>query len=147
MQPISYPIEAGLSAGGSNYSLYVMQETHYNNPDLIANRADSSGMRLYYTSKLRPNDIGILEVGLEYSAKNSIPPGQANFELQGHCVPECTRVGLPERGINVIASQLHTHLTGESFSKCLMLFEYAIRGCHSRMLFNDVCSQLNRLIS
>ena len=92
-----------------------MQETHYNNPNLVANRADSSGMRLYYTGKLRPHDIGILEIGLEYSAKNSIPPGQANFELQGHCVPECTRVGLPERGINVVASQLHTHLTGEPF--------------------------------
>lgn len=99
-----------------------MQETHYNNPDLVANRADSSGMRLYYTAKLRPNDIGILEIGLEYSAKNSIPPGQANFELQGHCVPECTRIGLPANGINVVASQLHTHLTGEQACRILLFF-------------------------
>ena len=94
-----------------------MQETHYNNPELISNREDSSGLRLYYnTNKLRKYDIGILEIGLEYSAKNSIPPGQSNFDLQGHCVPECTRVGLPNGGINIVASQLHTHLTGNFFN-------------------------------
>lgn len=66
-----------------------MQETHYNNPEHIANREDSSGMRMYYTDKLRKFDIGIIEIGLEYTAKNSIPPGQPTFDLQGHCVPDC----------------------------------------------------------
>lgn len=93
-----------------------MQETHYNNPELISNRVDSSGLRLYFTNKLRKHDIGILEIGLEYSAKNSIPPGQNNFELQGYCVSECTRIGLPDGGINVVASQLHTHLTGKKIT-------------------------------
>lgn len=35
-----------------------------------------------------------------------------SFELSSHCIAECTSVGLPQSGIHVFASQLHTHLTG-----------------------------------
>jgi dopamine beta-monooxygenase len=98
--------------GGPNFSLYVMQEVHYNNPELLADHVDSSGFRLFHTDRLRPFDIGILEVGLEYSAKNSIPPAQSHFRLDGVCASECTRAALPAGGITVVASQLHTHLTG-----------------------------------
>lgn len=34
------------------------------------------------------------------------------FELSGHCISECTGVGLPQSGIYIFGSQLHTHLTG-----------------------------------
>lgn len=34
------------------------------------------------------------------------------FTLSGHCITECTGVGLPQSGIRIFASQLHTHLTG-----------------------------------
>ncbi|RWS27720.1 Dopamine beta-hydroxylase-like protein [Leptotrombidium deliense] len=110
--PFSYPEVAGLPFGGHNYSRYVMLEVHYNNPDLKAGVIDSSGVRLYYTSTLRKYDVGILEIGLEYTDKNSIPPKQAAFALSGYCVSECSRAGLPPDGITIFASQLHTHLTG-----------------------------------
>ena len=109
---IIYPKEAGLPIGGVNFSPYVMLEIHYNNPHVISNAIDSSGIRLLVSPRLRPFDVGILEVGLEYTDKNSIPPKQPNFPLTGYCVSECTRIGLPRDGIKVFASQLHTHLTG-----------------------------------
>ena len=87
-------------------------EIHYDNPGLRSDVVDSSGIQFYYTSKLRKYDLGVLEIGLEYSDKNSIPPKQAAFDVSGFCVTECTRIGLPESGITVFASQLHTHLTG-----------------------------------
>lgn len=34
------------------------------------------------------------------------------FPLSGHCIMECTGVGLPQSGIKIFGSQLHTHLTG-----------------------------------
>lgn len=34
--PFMYPEEAGLPIGGKNFSLYVMLEIHYNNPELRA---------------------------------------------------------------------------------------------------------------
>ncbi|RWS14424.1 Dopamine beta-hydroxylase-like protein, partial [Dinothrombium tinctorium] len=110
--PFAYPEEAGLPFGGKNYSRYVMLEVHYNNPELKSGIVDSSGIRLYYTPSLRQNDVGILEIGLEYTDKNSIPPRQKAFDLAGYCVSECTRAALPATGIKIFASQLHTHLTG-----------------------------------
>ncbi|KAG8233749.1 hypothetical protein J437_LFUL003819 [Ladona fulva] len=73
---------------------------------------DSSGVRLYISPKLRQYDGGVMELGLEYTDKMAIPPHQAEFELSGHCISECTAVAVPPDGIVVFASQLHTHLTG-----------------------------------
>jgi len=69
-------------------------------------------MRFWVTPKFRANDAGVIELGLEYTDKNSIPPGQEGFTLTGICNTECTSVGLPASGITVFGSQLHTHLTG-----------------------------------
>ena len=33
-----------------------------------------------------------MELGLEYTGKMAIPPGMAEFQLSGYCVPECTAV-------------------------------------------------------
>lgn len=89
-----------------------MIEIHYDNADRRSGLVDSSGLRIYYTPTLRQFDVGVLEIGLEYTDKNSIPPKQEEFDLHGYCVAECTRIGLPADGITVFASQLHTHLTG-----------------------------------
>uniref|UniRef100_T1IHN6 DOMON domain-containing protein n=1 Tax=Strigamia maritima TaxID=126957 RepID=T1IHN6_STRMM len=112
VSPFRYPKEAGAAIGGSNFSQYVKLEIHYNNEQLKNDLIDSSGIRLYYTSQLRPYDVGVLELGLEYTAKMGIPPLENEFILQGHCIPECTEKGIPPPGIVVFASQLHTHMTG-----------------------------------
>jgi dopamine beta-monooxygenase len=69
-------------------------------------------MEFWVTDKLRKYDAGVIELGLEYSDKMAIPPGQPRFPLTGVCNRECTSVGLPPQGITIFASQLHTHLTG-----------------------------------
>lgn len=53
-----------------------------------------------------------MELGLEYTDKMAIPPGQIGFPLSGYCIPECTGIALPPTGITVFGSQLHTHLRG-----------------------------------
>ncbi|KAK3087538.1 hypothetical protein FSP39_007304 [Pinctada imbricata] len=107
------PEEAGTPIGGPDYSPYVLLEIHYNNPQLKQGVRDSSGIRFYVSSILRPYDSGIMELGLEYTNKMAIPPRQHLFSLTGYCIPACTRIGLPRHGINVYASQLHTHMTGK----------------------------------
>ncbi|NP_001071292.1 tyramine beta hydroxylase [Apis mellifera] len=89
-----YPEEAGLSIGGQDFNPYIMLEIHYNNPEFQNGNIDSSGIRLEYTDKM------------------AIPPQQEAFTLSGHCIQECTGIGLPQYGIHIFASQLHTHLTG-----------------------------------
>lgn len=102
---------------------------------------DHSGMRVKITSKLRKNDAAIMELGLEYTDKMAIPPGVLGFPLSGYCIAECTQTviydifnilivwlltlmhwhchfhlpimkAFTKSGINVFASQLHTHLRG-----------------------------------
>lgn len=51
---------------------------------------DSSGMRIKMVSKLRKFDAGVMELGLEYTDKMAIPPGQVGFPLSGYCISECT---------------------------------------------------------
>jgi len=132
-QPLEYPQQVGQLIGGRGYSPYVVLEIHYNNVGLEPGLVDNSGLRFHYTSKLRPFDAGILEVGLEYTDKNSIPPNLIT-PIAGHCVGECLRAAMSssrqasselewaagraktgqdlEEGIYVFAGQMHTHLAG-----------------------------------
>ncbi|KAK4873371.1 hypothetical protein RN001_015400 [Aquatica leii] len=107
-----YPDEAGLPFGGDDFNPYVMLEIHYNNPNLKNDWVDSSGIKFYVVSELRPYDAAVIELGLEYTDKMAIPPEQESFSLSGYCVSECTAVSLPPEGIIIFGSQLHTHLTG-----------------------------------
>lgn len=59
---------------------------------LITGVKDSSGIRFRVTRHLRPYDSGIMELGLEYTNKMAIPPGQSAFTLPGYCIPECTSI-------------------------------------------------------
>lgn len=108
----TYPKEAGLAFGGEDYNPYIRIEVHYNNPDNIPGVVDSSGMRIKFVDKLRKYDAAVMELGLEYTDKMAIPPGQLAFPLSGYCIAECTKVALPKHGITVFGSQLHTHLRG-----------------------------------
>jgi dopamine beta-monooxygenase len=108
----TYPLVAGLPIGGPDYNPYIRLEVHFNNPMLDAGNIDSSGMRLKYVHKLRQYDAGVMELGLEYTDKMAIPPGQLAFPLSGYCISECTNIALPKEGIVVFGSQLHTHLRG-----------------------------------
>ncbi|CAH1367674.1 tyramine beta-hydroxylase [Tenebrio molitor] len=110
--PFTYPEEAGLPLGGADFNPYVMLEVHYNNPELKSGFVDSSGIRFYVSPRLKQMDAGVIELGLEYTDKMAIPPGQESFQLTGYCVSECTAVSLPPEGITIFGSQLHTHLAG-----------------------------------
>lgn len=52
-------------------------------------------MRINVVDKLRKYDAAIMELGLEYTDKMAIPPGQLAFPLSGYCIAECTQVVSP----------------------------------------------------
>lgn len=111
IKPIEYPSEAGMPLGGPDFVPFLMVEIHYNNEQAVAGLRDSSGLRVTYTDTLRPNDAGIMELGLVhisvllsihsnhslaisrliYSDVNSIPPGQSAFPITAFCPSECTQ--------------------------------------------------------
>lgn len=108
----TYPEETGMPIGGKDFNPYIRLEIHYNNPDLVSGLIDNSGMKIKHTSKLRKYDAGVMELGLEYTDKMAIPPGVLGFPLSGYCIAECTDIALPDKGIVVFGSQLHTHTRG-----------------------------------
>ncbi|KAJ0057233.1 hypothetical protein NL108_002178, partial [Boleophthalmus pectinirostris] len=109
-----YPPDAGLPIGGPEGSMFLRLEVHYHNPLIISGRKDNSGIRLHFTPSLRRYDAGIMELGLVYTPIMAVPPRQQAFDLSGYCTSKCTQTALPQQGIFVFASQLHTHLAGRA---------------------------------
>ena len=82
-----------LEIGGPDFpSLFVMLEVHFNNEKLQSGVKDNSGMKFVVTQNLRSHDSGIMELGLVYTDKMAIPPGQNSFALHGYCLPQCSAV-------------------------------------------------------
>ena len=77
MQGFTFPPQAGYALDTNQARFYLM-ETHYNNPkssskdgeeDISSSKinsrqkADNSGLKLYYTNNLRKHDAGVLSIG------------------------------------------------------------------------------------
>ncbi|KAJ7371681.1 DBH-like monooxygenase protein 1 [Desmophyllum pertusum] len=114
-----YPQKAGYPIGTKDSPKSYMLELHYDNPEMIEGRKDSSGVRFYYTPNLREYDAGIFAVGEAVTKFMMIPPKQKSWLTVGYCPKECYQQNLdstklPEKGINVFAAFLHTHLQGRA---------------------------------
>lgn len=105
---VGFPI--GSKHGGSTYFL---MEIHYDNPNMRQDVVDGSGVRIFYTEKLRQHEAANMAIGSDVSGNMIIPPGQ-DWLAVGHCVSECTMETLPSDGINVFHGLLHAHVLGKS---------------------------------
>ncbi len=83
------PPQAGYPISSDEETTYFLLQTHYDNPDLVENRLDSSGLRAYHTSRLRPNEAFTLLVGSVVDYGMIIPPKKPNFQVTGHCDFRC----------------------------------------------------------
>ncbi|XP_014093768.2 MOXD1 homolog 2 [Bactrocera oleae] len=112
-----YPPEVGYPLETNNMR-FVMMETHYNNLNIdfeqfkINHMFDSSGLMLHVTENLRPNDAGLMSIGMEPNWHHIIPPSQKRVVSQGHCIEQCTESLFPTEGINIFATMSRTHQIG-----------------------------------
>ncbi|XP_064084237.1 DBH-like monooxygenase protein 1 [Macrobrachium nipponense] len=107
---VGYPL--GEQHGGSTY---FMMELHYDNPNLKRGVVDNSGIRIFHTENLRPNDAGILIVGHSVSPIQIVPPGREWMSV-GICSSNCTKENIPWSGIKIFAGFLHAHLLGRNMT-------------------------------
>ncbi|KAI8613195.1 copper type II ascorbate-dependent monooxygenase [Chytriomyces sp. MP71] len=107
-----YPADAGLPIGTGGFKYFALQ-IHYNNPNSESNVVDSSGFKFYYTSVLRPHDIGLLLIG---KFDLNIPGNSPNYTDSGFgiCPSACT-AKFPSNLI-VITNTLHMHTLGYNIS-------------------------------
>ncbi|CAH1250474.1 MOXD1 [Branchiostoma lanceolatum] len=110
---LSLPEDVGLPVGDDDGDVLIL-DTHYDNPHLRDDLYDSSGIRIYYTPVLRTHDGGVIQIGAKVRPTMMIPPGAERFNVYAHCSSSCLKEALPEDGVTVFASFLHTHLAGRS---------------------------------
>nr|XP_027205381.1 DBH-like monooxygenase protein 1 homolog [Dermatophagoides pteronyssinus] len=108
-EAFNLPDNVGIPIFEDHETTYFMFEIHYDNPELKANIQDSSGLRLYYTEKLRKFDADTATMGSVVDYRLIIPNGFENFTVSGHCSPECFRQKIPVTGLNVLAALPHGH--------------------------------------
>ena len=100
------PLEAGYIWGTGKTKL-VWLEVHYDNRNLDQGVIDSSGFNIYYTSQLRPNNMGTAILGTP-ERRISLPPGKSSVLVTDTCQAACTQ-RLDARGINIVYAFLHGH--------------------------------------
>lgn len=96
----------GFRIGKTGFKYLVMQ-LHWNNPEAVDHYYDTSGIRLYYTETLRPNDGGILTTGQMYL---ELPGGRRDVKIEGNCPSSCTEQ-YPSN-IYFTDSLIHMHYLG-----------------------------------
>ncbi|XP_046692570.1 DBH-like monooxygenase protein 2 homolog [Silurus meridionalis] len=115
-EAFEFPEVAGLPVGeGGNETLYRL-EVHYNNQQGTTGIIDSSGLRFYYTARLRKFDAAVMQTGLIVTIGNGymIPPNATGFLTYGMCDTSFLPQVLPQAqdDLQVFAAILHTHLAG-----------------------------------
>ncbi|CAF1647274.1 unnamed protein product [Rotaria magnacalcarata] len=90
---VEFPTEAGYPVGGDFGIKYYVIEMHYNNPKLIPNRRDNTGIRFYIGKELRQYDLGYLAFGTSSNALAlTIPPKVDQFTVDSFCPSEFSKV-------------------------------------------------------
>lgn len=89
------PEHVGIPIAEHGENSYYMLEVHYNNPTM-KKVTDSSGLRLFLTEKLRPQEASILMAGVAVNPLHVIPPQQKEYATVGYCSTHCTNMVIKE---------------------------------------------------
>ncbi|XP_060566803.1 dopamine beta-hydroxylase-like isoform X1 [Ruditapes philippinarum] len=108
---ICYHKDAGFRIGPNGYKKALI-ELHWNNPFKVSTYTDGSGMSLYLTPNLRPNDAGIFYIGQMYL---EIPPGVERYTANSTCTSKCIQEKMKDR-ISIVGAFNHMHYLGVSAS-------------------------------
>ena len=86
-----------------------VEQYHWTNKHHVDHWYDSSGMTLYYTPHLRPNDAGVMVIGQDFL---EIPPGVNSITMSGSCSSACTQRFM-HADINIATVLNHMHYLGK----------------------------------
>ena len=96
---------SGVPFGAGGYNTFVLQ-IHWNNPEMRSDYFDASGVRMYYTSELRPH---FEQVALFMQGTIDVPPSTANYTVTASCPGPCI-----QETLYITTMFLHMHKLGQS---------------------------------
>ena len=89
---------------------FCTEQHHWTNFHHIDHYYDSSGIKMYYTPNLRPNDAGVVTIGQMFL---EIPPAVSSLVTSGVCSSKCTEKYY-KSPLKVVAGLNHMHYLGKS---------------------------------
>jgi dopamine beta-monooxygenase len=105
------PSEVGFAMGpGPTSTKFIVLEVHYNNPDGLGGYVDTSGIRIWYTDRVRKYEAAMIALGDPGVTLPSIP-ALAVTEIENECPSACTQKKL-EQEIHIWQSFPHMHQLG-----------------------------------
>jgi len=111
IEELNYPPDVGARMGFSRAAFqYIVIEMHYANPDGIRGLVDSTGYKMFYTSRLRKYDGATLTTGDPFISFPSIPAHSPSEGRESTCPAQCTRQFKDD--IHIFISALHMHVSG-----------------------------------
>ncbi len=108
--PVSLPDNLGTPLFGEDGFSAFQIEVHYNNPQLVEGIIDNSGVRIFWTSQPRDEQVGILSVGDPVVSLFGEPVGDGPSVHTFECPGTCSE--LAGRPVTVLREYLHMHETG-----------------------------------
>lgn len=109
--PHELPEEAGLPLGKDGNAFFWLN-LHYDNRWLDEGVSDSSGVRLYYTSVRRENDMGVLQLGDPVVLLDGTQVGDGFSRHDFTCPESCLEGSFAADEVTVFSEHLHMHETG-----------------------------------
>jgi hypothetical protein len=107
---IAFPDFLGVPLLGDGGFQAFEIEIHYNNPTLDQGVVDNSGVRFYWTSEPREQEIGIISVGDPMVGAFGQPIGAGLSAHQFECPESCSDLAGQE--VTVLREYLHMHQVG-----------------------------------
>jgi hypothetical protein len=108
--PLTLPDNLGAPLFGADGFQAFQIVIHYNNPRLDQGVIDNSGIRLYWTSQPRDEQVGVLSVGDPIVSLVGQPVGDGYTLHQFDCPGSCS--SLVNTPVTVLREYLHMHKTG-----------------------------------
>lgn len=105
------PLNVGATYGPNVAQSFRLQ-IHYDNPSLIADAVDNSGVRFYFSKQPRKHAMGVLQLGDPFVGLEGQTVGAGWNKHDFTCSGSCATMALGEEPVTVIREFLHMHQAG-----------------------------------
>jgi hypothetical protein len=134
MGPFVLPAEAGLLAGPETTIRHVVLQIHYENPQLLPNIVDNSGIVIKRTTTLRPHNAGIMAIGVAPSSI-SLAPQTEEVEIAGFCSSDKTST------LTIPIKVFSVSQTTRKYGKLAWLEQWTPSGISHAVTFSNLIGQ------